>query len=486
MVPLCWEKSHSRLILDKAWEDGTSTVVLKLQEGISRKMDDDDFGGFEAAENFKDGNGEPPVTSPAIPWAAFTTAPEIHVPSTLSAEVLQESSSTNVSFVSSDPLIPSGDDMVIDGQPSTNTLNLTDLKEQVPLSVDPSLNVPVSCLSITEDVETASENDRKLELDEANKETLQQTLSSLEVKLKAADEEKGRIKKELEDLLEKYRILETDLLEHKEDKLISHEDQYKKIQEKHKLELEDLRRAGHEALAIIVEEFKALLQSTVQQRKETIEKQHASVIEKQAQKCEELLIAQHQRLLDMLDKEHKVLEEKTEESLLQQSQEYKNMLEKCMESERESNKEALAASAKIEKEELEAAILTAVKAERESMKKLHVEEKELWQAERKKDQERIAQAIADAVEEQRQSSQSIVKAAILEEQEKSEKAIEKAVKQTREELMEYIKEQKRIDQVIRQRSLSSLELFLSCAQKQLRSLLHEESTSDAEQKKLSL
>nr|XP_028584420.1 coiled-coil domain-containing protein 91 isoform X9 [Podarcis muralis] len=336
-------------------------------------MDDDDFGGFEAAENFKDGNGEPPVTSPAIPWAAF----------------------------------PTGDDMVTDGQPSTSTLNLADLKEQVPLSVDPSLNAPVSCLSVTEDVETASENDRKLELDEANKETLQQTLSSLEVKLKAADEEKCRIKKELEDLLEKYRILETDFLKHKEDKVISHEDQYNKLQEKHKLELEDLRRAGHEALAIIVEEFK------------------------------------HQRLLDMLDKEHKVLEEKTEESLLQQSQKYKNMLEKCMESERESNKEALAASAKIEKEELEAAIVTAVKAERENMKKLHVEEKELWQAERNKDQERIAQAIADAVEEQRQSSQSIVKAAILEEQEKSEKAIEKAVKQTREELMEYIKEQKR-------------------------------------------
>nr|XP_028584416.1 coiled-coil domain-containing protein 91 isoform X5 [Podarcis muralis] len=346
-------------------------------------MDDDDFGGFEAAENFKDGNGEPPVTSPAIPWAAF----------------------------------PTGDDMVTDGQPSTSTLNLADLKEQVPLSVDPSLNAPVSCLSVTEDVETASENDRKLELDEANKETLQQTLSSLEVKLKAADEEKCRIKKELEDLLEKYRILETDFLKHKEDKVISHEDQYNKLQ--------------------------ALLQSTVQQRKETIEKQYASVIEKQAQKCEELLIAQHQRLLDMLDKEHKVLEEKTEESLLQQSQKYKNMLEKCMESERESNKEALAASAKIEKEELEAAIVTAVKAERENMKKLHVEEKELWQAERNKDQERIAQAIADAVEEQRQSSQSIVKAAILEEQEKSEKAIEKAVKQTREELMEYIKEQKR-------------------------------------------
>lgn len=58
-------------------------------------------------------------------------APEIHAPPTLSAEVLQELSSTNASFFSCHPLIPSGDDMVTDGQPSTSTLNLADLKEQV-------------------------------------------------------------------------------------------------------------------------------------------------------------------------------------------------------------------------------------------------------------------------------------------------------------------------------------------------------------------
>ncbi|XP_061438513.1 coiled-coil domain-containing protein 91 isoform X3 [Rhineura floridana] len=252
-------------------------------------------------------------------------------------------------------------------------------------------------------------------------------------------------------------------------------------EEKHKLELEDLRRAGHEALVIIVEEFKALLHSTVQQHEEAIEKRYSSVVEKQAHKCEELLIAQHQRLLDILDKEHTVLEEKIEESLLQQSQEYKKMLEKCMENERASNKEALAAAAKIEKEDIEAAILTAVKAERENMGKLHAAEKELWQAERNKNHEMIAQAIEDTIQEQRQSSQAIVKASIIEEQRKSEIAVEKAVNQTREELIEYIKEQKRIDQVIRQRSLSSLELFLSCAQKQLSSLLQEEPTiPDAE------
>lgn len=38
----------------------------------------------------------------------------------------------------------------------------------------------------------------------------------------------------------------------------------------------------------------------------------------------------------------------------------------------------------------------------------------------------------------------IVKEALMEEQNRSEKAIEEAVKRTREELMEYIKEQKRV------------------------------------------
>ncbi|XP_053111597.1 coiled-coil domain-containing protein 91 isoform X3 [Hemicordylus capensis] len=385
-------------------------------------MDDDEFGGFEAAEAFEGGNGEPQATSPAIPWAAFPTVSEVHIHQAVSTDVFQEQPSTSVCFVSSDPSNSSGDDILTDGQPSSSTLHLTDHKEQ-----------------------------------------------------------------ELEDLLNKYRMLETDFLKDKEEELISHQDRYNKLQEKHKLELEDMRRAGHEALTIIVEEFKALLQSTVQQREEAIEKQYVSAVEKQAYKCEEMLIAQHQRLLDMLDKERKMLEEKMEESMLERSQEFKEMLEKYMANERESNKEALAAAAKVEKENMQAAILTAVKAERENMEKLHAVEKEVWQAEQNKDREKVAQAIQDAIQEQRQNSQAIIQAAIMEEQKKSEKAIEEAVKQAREELMEYIKEQKRLDQVIRQRSLSSLELFLSCAQKQLSSLLQEEpTTTEAEQKKMPL
>nr|XP_036876276.1 coiled-coil domain-containing protein 91 isoform X3 [Manis javanica]XP_036876277.1 coiled-coil domain-containing protein 91 isoform X3 [Manis javanica] len=241
---------------------------------------------------------------------------------------------------------------------------------------------------------------------------LQQKISSLETKLKVSEEEKQRIKKDVESLMENHSVLEKDFLKEKEQEAISLQDRYKQLQEKHKQELEDMRKAGHEALSIIVDEYKALLQSSVKQQVEAVEKQYISAIEKQSHKCEELLNAQHQRLLEILDAEKELLKEKVKEALLQQSQEQKEILEKCLEEERERNKEALASAAK-----------------------------------------------------------ETVKAAIIEEQQRSEKAVEEAVKRTRDELIDYVKEQKRLDQVIRQRSLSSLELFLSCAQKQLSALI---------------
>jgi len=77
------------------------------------------------------------------------------------------------------------------------------------------------------------------------------------------------------------------------------------------------------------------------------------------------------------------------------------------------------------------------------LEKAHAEERELWKTEHAKDQEKVSQAIQKAIQEQRKISQETVKAAIIEEQKRSEKAVEEAVKRTRDELIEYVKEQKR-------------------------------------------
>lgn len=434
-------------------------------------MDDDEFGGFEAAETFDGGDSGNQATSPAVPWAAFPAVSGVHLPPASPELVLdREHSPPSIVGLPSDAIISSADGAHAD----SGLVNQTVPKAQIQQSTHTHLNIPLFPLGLTNETSNGAiavvDEPEDPGADVSNTQ-LQQKISSLETKLKASEEEKQRIKKDVESLMEKHSVLEKGFLKDKEQEAISFQDRYRELQEKHKQELEDMRKAGHEALSIIVDEYKALLQSSVKQQVEAIEKQYVSAIEKQAQRCEELLQAQHQRLLEVLDNEKVLLKEKIQEALTQQSQEQKEILGKCLEEESQRNKEVLESAAKLEKEAVKEVVLKAVAEERSSLEKVHAEERELWKTEHARDQEKVAQAIQTALQEQRKISQEAVKAAIIEEQKRSEKAMEEAVKRTRDELVEYVREQRRLDEVTRQRSLSSLELFLSCAQKQLSALI---------------
>ncbi|NWU41523.1 CCD91 protein, partial [Hylia prasina] len=396
---------------------------------------------FQAAESYEFGNGEKQTTSPAIAWAAFPSVPEVH----RSPDVLLEHSVPSSCLAPSDSFILSSDNVATAIQAGKSVINPAVPEVQVNpqfLSFSAGTKyIPVASSNIIEDRTLSAVETKRTD---EPKSCLQQAIANLEIKLCSAEEEKLKIKKELEYLLEKHSVLEMDFLKEKREKVLPHQDHYKTLQEKHKQELEDMRKAGHEALTIIVEEFKALLQSTVQQQEAAIEKQYILTIEKHSHKCEELLDAQHQRLLDILEAEKEVLSEKIEEAMMQQSQKHKEVLDKCLDEERQRSKEALAAAAKAEKEEVQKAVLKAVEEERRNMEKIHAEERKLWEAERDSHREKITQAVSEAMQEQRKQNQEIVKEALMEEQKRSEKAIEEAVKRTREELMEYIKEQKRV------------------------------------------
>ncbi|XP_077026537.1 coiled-coil domain-containing protein 91 isoform X5 [Tamandua tetradactyla] len=370
-------------------------------------MDDDDFGGFEAAETFEGGNGETQPMSPAIPWAAFPAVSGVHLSSASPEIVLDhDHSSPPVGCLSSDPIISSPENAHV----NNSIINQTVSKAQVQQSTHTHLDISLFPLGLTDEKSNgtiALVDDSEDPGANVSNMQLQQKISSLEIKLRISEEEKQRIKKDVESLIEKHSVLEKGFLKEKEQEAISFQDRYKELQEKHKQELEDMRKAGHEALSIIVEEYKALLQSSVKQQVEAIEKQYISAIEKQAHKCEELLNSQHQRLLEMLDIEKELLKEKIKEALIQQSQEQKEILEKCLEEEKQRNKEALLSAAKIEKEAMKDAVLKAIEEERKNLEKAHAEERELWKTEHAKDQEKLSQAIQKAVQEQRKISQNI-------------------------------------------------------------------------------
>ncbi|NXN13142.1 CCD91 protein, partial [Indicator maculatus] len=262
-------------------------------------MDDDDFGGFEAAESYEFGDGEKQTTSPAIAWAAFPTVSEVH----MSPDVLLEHSVPSASLVPSDSFSVSSDNVAKALQQASSATNPAAVEEQVKpqgeqiksqLSGD--LDIGVASLNAAEDKTSGTPSiallDAETQRTSEPKSSLQQPGANPEIKLCSAEEEKLKIKKELEHLLDKHSVLEMDFLKEKKQRVTSHQEHHRTLQEKHKQELEDMRKAGHEALSMIVEEFKALLQSTVEQQEAALAKQYLLAIEKHSQKCEELLTAQ--------------------------------------------------------------------------------------------------------------------------------------------------------------------------------------------------
>lgn len=54
---------------------------------------------------------------------------------------------------------------------------------------------------------------------------------------------------------------------------------------------------------------------------------------------------------------------------------------------------------------MQAAVLKAVEEERRNMEKIHAEERKMWEAERDRQKEKIAQAVREAMQEQRKLNQ---------------------------------------------------------------------------------
>ncbi|XP_041533632.1 coiled-coil domain-containing protein 91-like [Microtus oregoni] len=255
-------------------------------------MDDDDFGGFEAAETFDGEHSGNQAMSPAVPWATFPAVSGVRLSSASPELILDhDHSSPSSGRLPSDAIISSPDDTRADSSLVSQIIP----KAQIQQSAHTHRTIPLFRLGLMDETSHGAislEDDPEGPGANVSSSQLQQKISSLETKLKASEEEKQRIKKDVDSLMEKHSVLEKDFLKEKEQDALSFQARYRELQEKHKQELEDMRKAGHEALSIIVDEYKALLQSSVKQQLDAIKKQYVSAIEKQAHRCEELLHAQ--------------------------------------------------------------------------------------------------------------------------------------------------------------------------------------------------
>ncbi|KAF7473813.1 Hypothetical predicted protein [Marmota monax] len=183
-----------------------------------------------AAETFDGGNGETQTTSPAIPWAAFPTVSGVHL-SPASPEIVldHDHSPPSLGCLSSDAIISSPENVHADN----TIMNQTIPKAQIQQTTHTHLDIPLFPLGLTDE----ASNGTVATVDESEDSgthvsniQLQQKISSLEIKLKASEEEKLRIKKDVESLMEKHSVLEKGFLKEKEQEASSFQDRYKELQ----------------------------------------------------------------------------------------------------------------------------------------------------------------------------------------------------------------------------------------------------------------
>ncbi|XP_027297753.1 coiled-coil domain-containing protein 91 isoform X2 [Cricetulus griseus] len=222
-------------------------------------MDDDDFGGFEAAETFDGEHSGNQAMSPAVPWATFPTGEHeisivnhlqslwwdprteslmpmwnkvsgVHL-SPASPELILDHDHTSPSSgrLSSDAVISSPDDTRADSGLVSQTIP----KAQIQQSAHTHLNIPLFPLGLTDEASHGSialEDDPEGPGADVASAQLQQKISSLETKLKASEEEKLRIKKDVDSLMEKHSVLEEGFLKEKEQDAVSFQARYRELQ----------------------------------------------------------------------------------------------------------------------------------------------------------------------------------------------------------------------------------------------------------------
>ncbi|XP_072047464.1 uncharacterized protein [Amphiura filiformis] len=302
----------------------------------------------------------------------------------------------------------------------------------------------------------------------------------LEERLSAADREKLRLQKDRDDLMQRLQDLENEVEGHRLE-VAQQKQRYDEIQTKHAAELEEIRKAGHDALAVIVEEYKELCKCAVAQQQEASERHVQEAITKEAQRCEQLLKEQHDRLTQVLEEERQKSSEIIQQALDKQVVAQKAALEECLLEERNKNKQALDQAVQDTQSSCHETLQKALEEER-SKGKGQLEAQTLEGAKALEDErEQHRKTMTTALEEERQRSKDAIQTALLEERKHQQEVIKQSVEKTKEEMQEYIKEQKRMDAAVRHRSLASLDLFLESARQQLKSLMEDKPIGEENQ-----
>ncbi|KAK7468136.1 hypothetical protein BaRGS_00036651 [Batillaria attramentaria] len=286
--------------------------------------------------------------------------------------------------------------------------------------------------------------------------------------------QQNRLQREIASLQSNNLTL-TQELERCQADLAAQRSRLQEVQQQHLEQLEAVRQSGHDALAVVVEQYKEMSRTAVLEQQEASQRHLVDVTSEQ--------LASFQRTLQLQKEEN---EKEKEESNRRMQEELKSALE-ALRVEQQEKFDAYLAEERVKHE---AAVKQAIEEENERSRQQVQEAIAVEQSKASKELEKAKDEFSKQLEEQRQTYEDMLQEARREEREQAQERLtacleeerqrgrevtERVLQEARAERDAYIQQQRQSDSALRRRQLASLDLFLESSRRQIDLLLNSES-----------
>ncbi|KAI8781323.1 coiled-coil domain-containing protein 91 [Biomphalaria glabrata] len=283
---------------------------------------------------------------------------------------------------------------------------------------------------------------------------------------------------QLNALLERNRCLEEELSRCQE-QLAAQNSRLEQVQQHYNEELENIRKAGHEALSVVVEQYKEQSRTIVLEQQEIAQRNLVEVVSTQMKAFQDMLQTERELNERQRDEERREMERRIETALAESCVRQQERFDGFLVEEKEKQREFIAKVIEEKSQEQQETLKQELNKEQEKIRS-HVEQIKLQccddLAEERKQQEAALKCLR---EEQQKKAEEQISSLVQDEKEKSRAALRTALEQSRLDMQSYIQEQKQSDSLVRQRHLLSLDLFLESSRQQIQLLMQSEKPEPA-------
>ncbi|XP_025086574.1 coiled-coil domain-containing protein 91-like isoform X1 [Pomacea canaliculata] len=289
-------------------------------------------------------------------------------------------------------------------------------------------------------------------VDESQQSSLQSELASLQSRNLSLVEELERCQVELEN--QRLRLQE--------------------LQRHHAEQLEAVRQSGHDALVVIVEQYKELSKTAVLEQQEISQQHLLKVVQQQEDVMQQVLEHQKQENEKARSEGIRHMKEELQTALDHLHLQHKEQFDVFLTEETRKQEEAIKLALEEERARYQRQIEDIVTAEQAKAKQHLQQAKDDMVRQLEDMQQKHNQVLKEVRLEEREQAQIRLVACLEQERDQSKELMSRVLQEARHEQELYLEQQRQSDAAVRRRYLTSLDLLLESARLQISHMLTSE------------